>query len=99
MVALKALLKALRQMRRMGKPRRQMHSPGQQISTGIALLLVPCVPTPARSQNGSTSGEFWPGVDAHIQFADNWRFLGLAALKKGEDFSYQQLKTGLGLGY
>ena len=44
-------------------------------------------------------GEFWPEADVHIQFPKNWRLLGFVGLKKGEDFPYQQLYAGFGLGY
>jgi len=49
--------------------------------------------------NDETVGEFWPEVEAHVQFPDNWRILAFAGLKKGEDFPYQQVYVGLGLGY
>jgi len=49
--------------------------------------------------NEQTVGEFWPAADAHIQFPKKWRLLGFVGLKKGEDFRYQQVYAGLGLGY
>ena len=67
-----------------------------KIVVGVALMAAFCLPASAQSQ---TVGEFWPAVDAHIQFADNWRALAFVGLKKGDEFSYQQVNAGLGLGY
>jgi len=53
----------------------------------------------ASAQQPQTAGEFWPAVDAHVQFSDNLRLLALTELKRGGDLSYQQLAAGLGLGY
>ena len=53
----------------------------------------------ASGQQPTTEGEFWPAVDAHVQLPDNYRLLGFVGLKKGDGFPYQQLNTGLGLGY
>lgn len=63
------------------------------------LLLAGPVSVCAQSQTPVTQAEFWPQIDAHVQFPDHIRMLGFAGLKKGEEFPYQQLSAGLGLGY
>ena len=64
------------------------------------LLVVMAISVTASAQdNDNTVGEFWPEADAHIQFPENWRLLGFVGLKKGEDFPYQQIYAGFGLGY
>lgn len=57
-----------------------------------------CCPS-AHGQTTSTTGEFWPEVDAHTQLPSNLRLLLFEELKKGQDFPYQQLDVGGGLGY
>ena len=61
----------------------------------VALIVVAGSSAFAQSQ---TAGEFWPELDAHFQLADEWRLLGFVGSKKGEDFPYQQLNTGLAIG-
>jgi len=53
----------------------------------------------AFGQQSQTGGEFWPAVDAHVQFADNLRLLGFTELKRGAELTNQQVDVGLGLGY
>ena len=67
-----------------------------QIILGILVIVILSLPTSAQSQ---TAGEFWPVINLHLQFPDHWRLLGFAGLKKGDDFPYQQVNAGLGLGY
>jgi len=64
----------------------------------LSLLLIAILSLPASAQS-QTAGEFWPVIDAHFQFRDNLRLLGVAELKKGEEGHFQQWNTGLGLGY
>jgi hypothetical protein len=64
----------------------------------FSLVLTAIFSLPASGQS-ETTGEFWPAVDAHIQLPDHWRALVFAGLKKGEEFPYQQLNAGVGLGY
>ena len=65
-----------------------------------ALMLVVSIGTTAWAQdNDNTVAEFWPEVNAHIQLPDHWRLGTFAGLKKGEDFPYQQLYAGIGVGY
>lgn len=61
---------------------------------GVVLAIV--MPAFPQSQ---TVGEFWPTVDAHVQLPHDWRILGFTGLKKGEDYPYQQVYLGGGLGY
>jgi hypothetical protein len=51
------------------------------------------------SGQSNTIGEFWPAIDAHVEFAHDWRLLAFVGLKKGEEFAYQQLNAGAGFGY
>ncbi len=67
-----------------------------RIVLGVVLIVALRSPAPAQSQS---AGEFWPAVDAHVQLPQDWRMLVAAGLKKGEDFPYQQLNAGVGLGY
>jgi len=62
------------------------------------LLLIMLMGSFASAQS-NTVGEFWPAVDAHVEFTDNWRLLAFVGLKKGEEFAYQQLNAGVGFGY
>src|ERR1700742_555086 len=62
----------------------------------VVLMVFSCLPVSAQSQDAA---EFWPTVDAHVQFPDNWRLLAFTGLKKGEDFPYQQLSAGAGFAY
>jgi len=62
------------------------------------LLLIMLMGSVASAQS-NTVGEFWPAVDAHVEFTDNWRLLAFVGLKKGEEFAYQQLNAGVGFGY
>jgi hypothetical protein len=71
-------------------------SAATKILVCLALIAVLCLTANAQSQ---TASEFWPEVNFHYEFPENWRALGFVGLKKGEDFPYQQLNTGLGLGY
>ena len=70
----------------------------------LAVVAVPLVVivmgvTASAQDTDNTVGEFWPEAEAHIQFPENWRLLGFVGLKKGEDFPYQQVYAGFGLGY
>lgn len=74
--------------------------PNDVLALIAALVLVVMVGTTASAQgNDNTVGEFWPTFNAHIQFSDNWRLLPFVGLRKGENYPYQQLYAGLGLGY
>ena len=65
-----------------------------------ALVLVTSMGITAWAQDyDNTVGEFWPAAEAHVQFPEDWRLLGFVGLKKGEDFPYQQIYAGIGLGY
>jgi hypothetical protein len=66
---------------------------------GLTLIAFFCLRTSAQSQSDTTNGEFWPAADFHIQLPDNYRLLGFVESKRGEDFPYQQLDLGIGLGY
>lgn len=47
-----------------------------------------------------TTSEFWPELSAHIQFPRHLRVVGFVGSEKGEnDFSYQQIYSGAGIGY
>src|SRR5215831_9795604 len=70
----------------------------QRCGLFLAALLMALLPLPASAQS-QTEGEFWPVINVHLQFPDHWRLLGFAGLKKGEDFPYQQVNAGFGLGY
>ena len=74
-----------------------MSSPALRIAAG--LFLVVSFAGSALAQQPQTSGEFWPGTDAHFQFQDKLRLLGFAGLKRNEDLAYQQVNAGIGLGY
>src|SRR5215469_12783715 len=64
------------------------------------LVVVMAMGVSASAQdNDDTVGEFWLQAEAHIQFPKDWRLLGFVGLKKGEDFPYQQIYAGFGLGY
>ena len=77
-----------------------MQHEGKTRALLAALVLLTSMGITAWAQdNDNTVGEFWPEVNAHIQFPDNWRLLTFVGLKKGEDFPYQQLYVGFGLGY
>ena len=65
----------------------------------VLMLVIVTGATGSAQDNDNTVGEFWPEADAHIQFPKNWRLLGFVGLKKGEDFPYQQIYAGFGLGY
>jgi len=70
----------------------------------LAVVAVPLVVivmgvTASAQDTDNTVGEFWPEAEAHIQFPENWRLLGFVGLKNGEDFPYQQVYAGFGLGY
>jgi hypothetical protein len=69
-----------------------------ELRTILSVLVIVILPLPASAQS-QTAGEFWPVINVHLQFPDHWRLLGFAGLKKGEDFAYQQVNAGLGLGY
>jgi hypothetical protein len=71
----------------------------EKIISALTIALAFSLHASAQSSSPSTAGEFWPAVDAHIQLADNLRLLGFVGLKNGEEFPYQQLNTGIGLGY
>ncbi len=75
---------------------RKQTTAATKIVVAVALMAAFSFPAAAQSQ---TQGEFWPAVDAHIQFADNWRALAFVGLKKGDEFSYQQVNAGAGIGY
>jgi len=65
----------------------------------IALcVLMMALSEPAFAQS-QTTGEFWPGAEAHVSLPQNWALLGFVGLKKGEEFPYQQLNAGVGIGY
>ena len=66
---------------------------------GLTLIAVFCLRARAQPQADATNGEFWPAADFHIQLPDNYRLLGFVESKRGEDFPYQQLDLGIGLGY
>ncbi len=83
----------------MRKSRRQLCFKLVRIAAAGGTLLFFCVGAGAQSQTATTEAEFWPAVDAHFQLPGNYRLLGFVGLKKGEEFPYQQLDTGLGLGY
>jgi hypothetical protein len=65
----------------------------------LSVFLFCCASASAQSTPSSTDGEFWPATDTHVQLHENYRLLGLVGLRKGEEFGYQQLDTGLGLAY
>jgi len=67
-----------------------------KIGLGLALVVTLQLPASAQSQ---TTGEFWPGVAAHIQISDNARALAFVGLKKGDEFAQQELNAGLGAGF
>lgn len=67
--------------------------------TVFALFMFFAVQASAQTQTNSTGREFWPEVDAQFQLPKNWRVLGFAASKKGEDFSNQEIKSGVELAY
>src|SRR5215472_8984999 len=67
------------------------------IATFVLVVLIGAVAS--AQSNEETVGEFWPAADGHIQFPENSRLLGFVGLKKGEDFPYQQIYAGFGLGY
>jgi hypothetical protein len=67
------------------------------VAGGLAVLAV--LVSQAAGQTPETAGEFWPAVDVHTQFPSHLRLLTLAGLKKGEDFPFQQIDVGAGLGY
>jgi hypothetical protein len=69
------------------------------ITASIWVLAILVTLSPLAFGQSQIVGEFWPEADAHIQFAQNWRLLGFVGLKKGEDFPYQQIYAGFGLGY
>jgi len=91
--------KAFDKEKEMGKSRRRLWFELMRVAAAVTILLVRCVGAGAQSQTPATEGEFWPAIDAHFQLQDNYRLLGFVGLKKGEEFPYQQLDTGLGLGY
>jgi hypothetical protein len=64
----------------------------------LTVALIMALPWSALAQS-ETTGEFWPGVAAHDQFPQDWRMLAFVGLKKAEEFPYQQLNAGVGLGY
>ena len=63
------------------------------------LSLVVSFWTRAAGQTPDTAGEFWPILDVHTQLSSNLRLLVFGGLKKGEEFPYQQVDVGAGLGY
>lgn len=67
-----------------------------RVATILLLLLAAAASACCQSQ---TVGEFWPEVQAHINLPDHWGLLGFVGTKKGEDFAYQQLYEGVGVGY
>lgn len=70
------------------------------VATVAAELALLAGPAPrASGQSSGTAGEFWPAVDVHTQFPSDFRLLTFAGLKNGEDFPYQQVYVGTGLGY
>jgi len=70
-----------------------------KIIAGLALIAVSCLYARGQSPDSTTNGEFWPAVDVHIQLPDHYRLLGFVESKRGENFPYQQLDAGLGIGY
>ena len=73
------------------------HSVLAQVAT--LMLLIAMGATASAQDSDNTVSEFWPELDAKVQLPDNWRLEGFVGLKKGEDFPYQQLYAGVGLGY
>jgi hypothetical protein len=74
--------------------RSQLVSKRAFLATGALLVL--SLPICARAQE-QTAGEFWPDIQGHFQFHDNYRALFEAGLKNGEEFGYQQLNLGAGI--
>lgn len=70
----------------------------EAVKTVVAVFIVALAALPALAQS-QTAGEFWPAVDAHVNLPNNWGLLGFVGTKKGEDFPYQELYEGLGVGY
>ena len=68
------------------------------LKIGIVVTLIVALDFSVAAQS-QTASEFWPAVEAHVQFPQNWRLLGFVGLRNGEDFPYQQLNAGVGLGY
>ena len=66
---------------------------------GLTLAAVFCLRARGQSQADTTNGEFWPAADVYIQLPDSYRLLGFVESKRGQDFPYQQLDLGIGLGY
>jgi hypothetical protein len=46
-----------------------------------------------------TTEEFWPILNAHVQLPSDYRLLAFVGSKKGEEYPYQQLHAGLGVGF
>jgi len=61
------------------------------VAFGLSVLLI-CGTVPAsqslRAQNTET--EFWPEMDAHVQFKSNLRVLAFTGLEQGVGYPFQQ---------
>jgi uncharacterized protein DUF2490 len=70
---------------------------GRRTFLAASVLLVLSLHASAPAQD-STAGEFWPQIQGHLQLPANYRMLLEAGLKNGEEFGYQQLNLGAGIG-
>lgn len=62
-----------------------------------ALLLLGLIASRAAAQAPTTGGAFWPTLEVKGNAVPRLRFTLLGGLKQGEDYSYQQWRTGAGL--
>lgn len=68
----------------------------RRVINASALSILHCV---AVGQTASTETKWIEEVDAHVQFAEQWRVLALGGAQQGQNYPYQQWYAGAGLGY